>query len=528
MKSQSFWKTASILTSTMLLTACISTIDQIGTSPLEAFSIELDSFDVHHIARSIAQDFDYSILREPDTSFVGKTSVEIRVYDGFGSFADLEIPIEIINSIGPTIQLLGVSNHTINVFSEWTDPGIYVQDVVEGSFSLMETHLETRNLYSDTVNPSQLGTYNLRYLIEDEFGNVSNQLTRTVQVVDRVAPVIDSPGMTILFQGTPFELDDVKVSDNYDDLTIDQLNVEWGRLNRANPSVGDYNVFLQIEDQSGNSTTLRRTYRIIHTPTSLFQLIDSLIEGNQFNQASRLFEEYKQYPQFDQSQLVQREQQFIEAEQQNFLIRYQSLKDTLATQETIDYLVEYKNFFENTFFVAELTSLINAKVTTIQQSRQHDEAVLFIHQYSNHLPDNQYRTMMRQALSFMSNAASANNYSQYRNVLERFSETIGGQAAIHYITYSQAISENAFNDFWRSGNREAAVQLLTNDRSEGHIQPREADELVRRNVTRHIDLLLEAEQTQTQISTFAQSLNYEFLTLPNNWLESYITDLFKP
>ena len=69
---------------------------------------------------------------------------------------------------------------------------------------------------------------------------------------------------------------------------------------------------------------------------------------------------------------------------------------------------------------------------------------------------------------------------------------------------------------------------MTKDRTDGYIQPKEADELVRRNVIRHINLMLEAEQTQTQIFTFAQSLNYEFTTLPDKWLENYITNLFRP
>jgi len=528
MKLKSFWKMSFVLTMVLLLTACISTIDQIGTAPIEGFSIELDDFDVNRIARSIAKDFDYSILSQPDASFVGNTSIEIRVYDGFGSFADIEIPVEIVNSVAPTIQLLGLPLQTIDVFSEWSDPGIFVQDLVEGSYQLTGALLIEQNIHDNNLNPDVIGTYHIYYQITDNFGNLSNELKRTIQVVDRIPPVIESPTMTILFQGTSFELDDVKVSDNYDDLTIDQLKVDWGRLNQLNPSVGEYNIFLRIEDQSGNSTTLRRTFRIIHTPSSLFRLIDSLIEDNQFNQASKLFDEYKQYPQFNQSQLQQREQQFIQAEQQSFLVRYNSLKDTLNTRQTIDYLIEYKSFFELNFFVSELNSLVNSEVSAIQQARQHDEAVLFINQYRDHLPDNQYRLSMRQAISFMSYAAIADNHSEYRNILERFTDVIGGRSNIYYITYSRAISESTFNDVWQSGNRNEAIRLITKDRTEGYIQPKEADELVRRNVIRHINLMLEAEQTQTQIFTFAQSLNYDFTTLSNNWLENYITNLFRP
>lgn len=509
------------------LSACIKTIDQFSSRIDEPITLEVGTINFNPLAQSIAGTFEHSVLNLPDTSTIGMTSIEVRIYDGFGSFADIIVPIEIINSVAPTIRLVGSSTITLEVSSVWVEPGLQVTDQIQGTYILNEALLQERNLYVNSLSTEVLGRYVFTYQIIDETGNLSNQITRTIDVVDSIPPQVIFPGFTRVFQGSPISLDDVRVLDNYDELTISDVFVDWRTMNPNNPTVGEYQVVLRVADRSNNVTVQTRTYKVIHTPTSLFQLIDTLTESGNFNAISTLFEEYKRYPEFNQSLLSQREQEFILNKRDSLMEEYFQLIDHQTNQQSIEYLIGVRSFLDRSFLETEVAQLVNKHVTFEQRNGHYEAAVHFIHRYQDYLAANQYRSMMRQGLSFMTNATTLSTRTIHRNTLESYAEVIGGRGNINYITYSKAISVNAFNEHWNRGVIQEAIRVIQEERNNSYISISDADTLVQQSMTRRMNQMFDQEQTQAQVTAFAQSVNYDFTTISPTWFESFILNLYR-
>jgi hypothetical protein len=87
-----------------------------------------------------------------------------------------------LDNTKPVITLTGSSTVTINKGSTYSDAGATATDAHSGvSGSVTAT---------GTVNPSVVGTYTITYNVNDNAGNVAIPVTRTINVVDVLAPVI--------------------------------------------------------------------------------------------------------------------------------------------------------------------------------------------------------------------------------------------------------------------------------------------------------------------------------------------------
>jgi len=153
----------------------------------------------------------------------------------------------------PVITLLGDNPMSIEVGSEFADPGATVTDDIDG---------ELTATVSGSVDASLLGSYTLNYEATDAAGN-SASATRTVDVVDSTAPVItllgDNP-MTI-DQGSDFTDPGATVADNYDtSLTV----TVGGSVDTA--TAGSYTLNYDAVDASGNvAATVERTVNVVYS-----------------------------------------------------------------------------------------------------------------------------------------------------------------------------------------------------------------------------------------------------------------------
>jgi hypothetical protein len=75
----------------------------------------------------------------------------------------------------------------VNFGASYTDAGATASDNVDGDIT---GSIVTVN----SVNTGSLGTYNVTYNVTDANGNAADQVTRTVNVVDVTAPVINITG----------------------------------------------------------------------------------------------------------------------------------------------------------------------------------------------------------------------------------------------------------------------------------------------------------------------------------------------
>lgn len=106
-----------------------------------------------------------------------------------------------------------------------------------------------------TVDPYTLGTYYETYTCTDEDGN-STQVTRTVKVVDRIAPEILAPAMNVCV-GQPFwAMSGLVLSDNYDSPSslLDRVTVMNHNINIW--EAGVYFINYKVTDASGNSSSM--------------------------------------------------------------------------------------------------------------------------------------------------------------------------------------------------------------------------------------------------------------------------------
>lgn len=112
----------------------------------------------------------------------GTYEVKYEVTDEAGNTSSATRVVQIIDSNGPVIKLIGANPLTIEVGSIFDDPGATSKDGVDGDLtsSIQKTH---------NVTPRIIGTYKVTYTSTDASGN-TNTMERTVIVDDTTPPTV--------------------------------------------------------------------------------------------------------------------------------------------------------------------------------------------------------------------------------------------------------------------------------------------------------------------------------------------------
>ena len=183
-----------------------------------------------------------------DNTVVGSYTLTYNVSDSSNNQATpISRVVNVEDNIKPVITLLGDSTISIEVGTNFTDPGVVATDnydddsSVTGSISV-----------SGSVDTSNLGTYLLTYSVSDSSGNAADSVERTVQIVDTTAPIISLNGNSSInhtYQ-TTFIDPGATVTDNYD-TNLSSLIVVSGSVNEN--SLGTYNLLYDVNDSSGNA-----------------------------------------------------------------------------------------------------------------------------------------------------------------------------------------------------------------------------------------------------------------------------------
>ncbi|KPA19699.1 hypothetical protein MHK_000080 [Candidatus Magnetomorum sp. HK-1] len=144
----------------------------------------------------------------------------------------------------PVVELIGQTEVTVNVHTEYIDQGATFIDNYDGTSELSDDH------FISTVNINVIGTYAVVYLASDSSGNQSEEVTRTVNVVDSVKPEIqlNSERISKHIIGTDYH-DQTTATDNYDGNITQQLKIE-GNVDIQNE--GTYILIYNVSDSSEN------------------------------------------------------------------------------------------------------------------------------------------------------------------------------------------------------------------------------------------------------------------------------------
>ena len=132
-----------------------------------------------------------TVLGTGDTLVVslpsGLHTITLTVDSSGGGSDDDEVQINIVDTVAPTLTLVGADPMTVECHTVFVDPGATASDGCAGD-------LTSEITVSGTVDPDVVGSYELTYMVSD--GTNTTSTTRTVNVVDTTAPVITLNGVS--------------------------------------------------------------------------------------------------------------------------------------------------------------------------------------------------------------------------------------------------------------------------------------------------------------------------------------------
>jgi Domain of unknown function (DUF5011) len=169
-------------------------------------------------------------------------------------------PASTRDTILPVITLLGNNTAIVQVEIPYSDAGATAFDNVDGAI--------IPRMISNNVDVNIRGAYSVIYRATDSSGNIATA-TRTVDVVDTIAPVISLNGanpLTII-QGNSYTEFGAVVTDNYDSGLIATINSSAVNIN----NIGSYQVTYNVVDSSGNpAAQVIRTVNVVSKTNPIY------------------------------------------------------------------------------------------------------------------------------------------------------------------------------------------------------------------------------------------------------------------
>ena len=194
-----------------------------------------------------------------NTGVVGQYIVTYDAVDAHGNAAvQVTRTVNVVDTVVPVITIWGVSPVTVEVGHGYVDDGASAWDVYDGS-------LTSQIVVVNPVNTAVVGSYTVTYNVKDSSGNAAVEVTRTVNVVDTVVPVITLSGSSPVT---------VEVGSVYTDAGATAFDVYDGVLTGSivtvNPVnmavVGVYTVTYNVKDSSNNAAVeVTRTVNVVDT-----------------------------------------------------------------------------------------------------------------------------------------------------------------------------------------------------------------------------------------------------------------------
>jgi hypothetical protein len=122
-----------------------------------------------------------------NTDVVGSYTITYTATDLDNNTATATRVVNVVDTIAPVVTVTGDNPATVELGATYTDAGATASDASNSATVIT----------SGSVDTDKVGTYTLTYTATDASGNAGTA-TRTVNVVDTVAPVITSPSVFII------------------------------------------------------------------------------------------------------------------------------------------------------------------------------------------------------------------------------------------------------------------------------------------------------------------------------------------
>lgn len=211
-----------------------------------------------------------------DANILGTYYIDYEVADAAGNTVTDRREVIVVDTQVPTLVLNGNSVDTVEVLTSFTDLGATGTDNYYPEAELTYT-------VTGTVDVSTVGTYELKYTATDGSGNVSSEITRTVVVADRTAPVIriaDADETLILDVNVDtYDAEDIFVTENYTSVSVVEATLAvtgtyattFG-IGATPNELGDFTAIYTVMDEAGNVGTITRNIQVVDrvAPTLTF------------------------------------------------------------------------------------------------------------------------------------------------------------------------------------------------------------------------------------------------------------------
>jgi len=193
-----------------------------------------------------------------DTATPGVYEVRYNVSDDAGNAATTAIrTVTVVDNTPPTTTLLGGATTTVQCGDPYSDAGATATDLCDGN-------LNGAIVVTGSVSTDTPGQYVLTYSVSDAAGNAATSVTRTVTVVDTIAPVITRFGSATLIIACAATYTDPGAA------AIDTCDADVAvTVNSSGviPSVpGSYSVVFTATDAAGNRATASRNVIVVSAP----------------------------------------------------------------------------------------------------------------------------------------------------------------------------------------------------------------------------------------------------------------------
>lgn len=173
--------------------------------------------------------------------------------------AVFSVRIILLNNTKVDAQLIGGEEIRLEVFDEYSDPGI--------KLIINNKDVSDDISYGGQVNNKKLGTYEVKYLYKDKV-----YLTRIIKVVDTTKPDIKLNGETEikLVETSNYKELGAVATDNYDGDISKDIIVE-GEVNTS--KTGEYSLIYKVEDSSNNENTVIRKIIVTEKPKVIIEKV---------------------------------------------------------------------------------------------------------------------------------------------------------------------------------------------------------------------------------------------------------------
>jgi hypothetical protein len=182
-----------------------------------------------------------------DPSETGSYALGYSVTDPSGLSASTSRQVNVSDTLAPTLALVGPASQLVECGGTYADPGAQATDKCEGD-------LTGAIVRSGSVDPDELGNYQVTYNVQDSAGHAAPQVSRSVKVEDHLAPSINVLGPTAQRHECGSTYTDPGATAN--DQCEGDLTARIVPTRNGNPNApGSFTISYSVTDTSGNSVT---------------------------------------------------------------------------------------------------------------------------------------------------------------------------------------------------------------------------------------------------------------------------------